>query len=386
MYNLDILPSGASPLFDAPEVYLKFQVEVERIMDGEEHKGYLVSFRPIKSFTQEWIKREYTWLIDKYGKDSFVQHEIDTHLREEEEKYPPFFPAIHHNELWEINFENREFIMLFDEGKEFINKHFFEMLLSPNITVFTEIIDKQKLIILVRKFLQQTKDYENNEQYEHIKDHLLELPAFQMLLTELWSTPSETLSPSARGAPYFSIEQVCPFTDVLKLSFDIIARQPNINEKDYRITFVPSTNVTKVTLILLRLQKNEAILSSIGTTEYEQLLWLLAILETIRDGLTKKKGKADWGWHPEQAFKKLHSSLTRAPEQGTVPTLETMRLRVRWILAQLLVDSKSRQEELLALLKSFLVKLGEQVSYVYEFFPKDLPPAREQAAHEKQKR
>ncbi len=378
IYNLDILPPGASPLADQPEPHLKFQVEVERIMNGEEHKGYLVSCRPVKSFTQEWVDREYIRLIATYGKEAFVQRELDTHLIEEEEKYPSFFPAFHHDELWKINFENRQFIALFDEGEEFLDKHYFEMLLSLHIIELMGGLDKQELVILVRRFLQQTKDYDNDEQYTHIKARLLDLPAFQTLLTGLWLTPSETPSQSVKEIPCFSIEVVCPFTNTLKLSFDIVARQPYANEADYRITFVPTTTTTKAALILLRLHKNGDVLSSIGTTEYEQLLWLLATLKTVREGLTKKKGKADWGWHPERAFKKLHSTLTAATEQGAVTTLETMKLQVTWTLAQLLLEDEHRQEGLLATLNSFVGRLGAQACYAHEFLLKALSHAREQ--------
>src|SRR5437762_13207786 len=199
---------------------------------------------------------------------------------------------------------------------------------------------------------------------------------------ELLQVPSEALSQSTKEAPCFGIEVVCPFTATLKLFFDIVARRPYVNEADYRITFVPTTNATKAALILLRLQKNEDVLSSIGTTEYDQLLWLLAILKTIREGLTKKKGKADWGWHPEQAFKKLHNTLVVADEQGVVTTPEAMKLHVTWTLAQLLFDGENRQEELLAILNNFVGRFGEQASYAYEVLPKDLPYAREQPIHE----
>jgi len=381
IYNLNILPSGILLSSDEPEVYLKFQIEVERIMKGEEYKGFLVSFHPVKSFTQEWVDREYTQLIATYGKEAFVQCEPDTHLMEEEEKYPSFFPAVHHDELWTINFENREFILLFDEGEEFLNKHYFEMLLSSHIIALMGGFDKQKLIIPVYQFLQQTQDCENNEQYADIKTRLLGLPAFQTLLTALWSTPSENRSQPAKGMPCFSIEVVCPYTDALQLSFDIVARQPYVNEADYRITFVPTTDVTKAVLILLRLQKNGDVLSSIGTTEYEQLSWLLAILKTVREGLTKQKGKADWGWHPEEAFKKLHSTLTVGTDQSAVSPPEAVKLHITWTLTQLFFDGESRQEELVAILNSFVGRLKEQAPYTYEFLPKGLPPVSENVIH-----
>jgi len=366
MYNLDILPPEASLLSDRSVLYLKFQLEVERIMKGEEHKGFLVSCHPIKSFTQEWVDREYNRLISTYGKEAFVQRVLDTHHREEEEKYPSFFPALHHDELWEINFENRAFIMLFDEGEEFLHKHYFELLLSPHITALMSKLDKQELVILVHQFLQQTKDYDNDEQYVHLKARLLELPAFQALLEELWSASSDPTFQLIKGVPCFSIEVRCPFTDVLKLSFDIVVRQPYPNEADYRITFIPTTNATKAVLILLRLQRNGNVLSSIGTTEYEQLSWLLIVLKTIREGFTKKKGQADWGWHPEHAFKKLYNTFK--VEDNLNP--ENIKLHVTWVLRQLLFDDESRQEGLLAILNSFVGRLGEQASFASQFLLK----------------
>lgn len=379
VYDLDILPPVISPVSDEPEMYLKFQIEVERIMKGEKYKGFLVSYHPVKSFTQDWVEREYTRLIATYGEEAFVQREPDTHLIEEKEKYPSFFPAVHHNAVWTINFENRAFILLFDNGEEFRNKHYFEMLLSPRIIALMGGFAKEKLLLPVRQFLHQTKDRENDPHYAAIKTRLLRLPAFQTLLTDLWQTSPEAHAQPAQGMPCFSIAVVCPYTDTVQLSFAIVARRPYANEADYRITFVPTTNVTKVVLILLRLQNDGDVLSLIGATEYEQLLWFLVVLKTVKEGLPKQKGQADWGWHPEGAFKKLHSTLTIETEQSAISPSEVVKLHITWTLTQLSIDRESSQEALVAILNGFVGKLKEQDPTTYQFLPQDLSPASENA-------
>ena len=371
MYNLNILPAGVVLDNDEPEVYLRFQLEVERMVDGEEHKGFIVSFRPIKSFTQEWVDREYARLVSAYGKEAFVQRELDTHLVEEEEKYPSFFPALHHDELWMITFENRAFTMLFDEDEEFRGRHYFEMLLSPHIMALVGGLGREELVVLVCRFLQQTKDCDSDEQYAHIKARLLGLSAFQTLLAELSSISSEVLSQSTKGASCFGVEVVCPFMDESKLSFDVVTRQPYVNEADYRITFVPTTDITKAVLILLRLQKSGGVLASIGITEYEQLLWLLVILKTVKEGLTKQKGKADWGWHSEEAFKELHNTLAGETERYAAETTEAVKLHIKWVIAQFTFEEKYRQAGLITVLTSFVGKLGEKASFAYKFLLKE---------------
>lgn len=380
MYHLDILPSDASPI-DEPAAYLKFQIEAERIMNEEEHEGYLVSYRPLKLFTQKRVDQEYTRLLDAFGKEDFVQRKPDTHSSEEEEKYPSFFPAVHHDTFWMINFENREFIQLFDQIGAFRGKHYLEMLLSPQIFALMGGFDAQKLLLPIRQFLQQTKIYDSNERYEKIKARLLDHPAFQTLLKELWLAPSELSPQPAEGKPCFSVEVICPFTDAFRLSFDVIARQPSESEADYRITFVPTTNAAKAALILLRLQNDEYVLSAIGTTAYEQALWLLTVLKTVQEGFTKKKGKADWGWHPDQTFKKLHSALTAVTEHGAGTLTETMKSQMTWAFTQLLLDDEKSQEAMLTMLNCFVESFGEQAAYVHEFLPKSLPHIKEQTFH-----
>jgi hypothetical protein len=255
--------------------------------------------------------------------------------------------------------------MLFDEDGYFHNKHYFEMLLSPRITALTEGFYQQNLVPLVRRFLQKTKDYYKSEQYMQVRKQLLEIPVFRSLLTEVFPIEPEDLSRCVKGMTCFSIKAMCPFTETLTLSFDITARQPYASEKDYRVSFVPTNNLTKVVLVLLRLQKEAVICSSIDKTEYGQLVWLLVILRTIREGLTKHKGLEDWGWHPKDAFKQLHSTLMVSEDALT--SVEDIKLDIKWDLAQLIFDCETNQEELLIRLVRFVSTFRGQAACAHRF-------------------
>jgi hypothetical protein len=90
-------------------------------------------------------------------------------------------------------------------------------------------------------------------------------------------------------------------------------------------------------------------------------VYLLAVLRTIQEGYSKKKGRADWGWHPEAFLKEISPEL-----QATLKTTEAIKRQLTWTLTELLVDDTQRPS-ILAILRTFV----EPLEYTHAFFFKN---------------
>ncbi len=391
-FYLSISPSEAGAAFDEPVAALEFHVEVERVDtdDRREHVGFLFTCQPLMPYTIHRIAGEYKRLIDIYGKEAFVQQEHDTHLLEEQERYPSFWPAFHLNKLFEIIFENSEFLKLYgveeSEGRVFLDRHLFEMLLDPATTNRMKGIHRQVLLALITQFISRTKDLALRkdaqgealyEQYTRIMSGLKDQPAF----AELWSSVSlsDVLTQHNGQLPSFHVESACPFASIM-LSFDVVIRELSEIYEDHRVTFIPSTNATKAALLLLRLRslklvhgastsstEDEADQEKRKAHEQKQLLVLYTALKAVRVGLTKKQG--DGNWKLEDEFRQLYADEAKLAAKGA-EAFTDIKAKSKEVLLQFLLDDPERQDAMIAI----LIEFTKPLSYAHTFLLHEVNP------------
>lgn len=386
-YILSIYPAELPP-FEEPRIHLQFKIRAEQVIKNGKRTGFLISYYPLMPYTIERTKREYQRLIDKFGAEKFIQSIPDTHVLEDNEKFPPFWPAFHFNIYGDITFMNTILLALYGEessSKLFQQVPWFDAILSSRTTALVHPpIGIERLRIPLQQFhrhlSQLARDPLHASHYIEVRDKLIMLLArlgIDSLTEELFNEQQTQIVEIEHTVPWFPIEMKCPLIDTFSLSFYLYARPLYHLEGDYRVGFVPQNTITRIALILLRMQRDEHFTQSIpqgGTStanrnlsrnelQRQQLLWLLSIIEVIQMGILKEKG--DHGWHPERIVMEQYSQLL---SEYTKP-LEILKLQFQWELSNLLLEDSLQSQNTLLMLRAFLTFHMERPAFLLHVLP-----------------
>jgi len=138
----------------------------------------------------------------------------------------------------------------------------------------------------------------------------------------------------------------------------------------YQLTLVPENYETEAALILLHLGPSAPTQDDASdATSFMQFLWLLAVMKTVKEGLTRKDGGGDTRWEPESAFGCIHNELAAKYSKLTEDAPAKLIGGFREIVEVLDGDGLVDKRVLLSMLHSFTatqVHLGRLHAFLAE--------------------
>src|SRR5260370_36653175 len=101
-------------------------------------------------------------------------------------------------------------------------------------------------------------------------------------------------------------------------------------ERYYHEPLVPEHYTTEAALILLHLFSPAPVMDDSDNPSFQQMLWGLAIMQTVRQGLLKKD-EDDRQWEPEAALERIYNELLEEYNQRSVNAVLEVIARQRVI-------------------------------------------------------
>src|SRR5258706_7839720 len=342
-YCLKILSSQSVVNLENQDEYLQFEVYVERIIENNEHLGYIVTYQPLKKLIK-LIEKEYQQLLDLYGKEEFVQYQgIDS--MDKVKKYPTFYPSFHQDYLWYLIEENHAHELL--AGKSYQGQHFFDLFLPGPIrdklgVSLANTAGRRAMkwfFILTAPY--QKQDPPRHAQYEMLMQRLLAIPEFREMFEEFWMTvkPFDLAEIPQEGVPSYAMEMDGLYS-ASPLSFDSVPHFLRKQLPEYYVTLVPRNDETKASLILLHLEDTIAIPED---TELAQLLWGLAVVKTLKEGITIELSEAEW--EPVDTFRRILNELKDVFHHPTETTLKDITLQMKRAVIELILQSADTSKQ-----------------------------------------
>ena len=208
--------------------------------------------------------------------------------------------------------------------------------------------------------------------------HLLQLQGFRYVL-ELSRKLNIHLCLPEHPEDWFYTCKVLlpwPFSPMIALHFRSIVRiiYDNVlvytDIRHYQQALVPENHETEAALILLHLFSTASALDEDGTdAAHMQFLWLLVVMQTVKEGLPREDEEGDPRWEPESAFGRIHNELAAKHSKLTEDVPEKLIARFREIVEALDGDGLVDKGVLLSMLHSFTatqVHLGLLLSFLAE--------------------
>ena len=325
--------------------FLEFQVTIYRL---EGDAGFLAMYTPTRETLPD-IEEQYGLIIEEYGDIPYVQ--LDN-LRQDTIKsnqlpsklgthYRAYYPSIIQDSLWYISAENEAHQLLV--GSSVVGAHFFELFFAPQLREWMGPIQETSAPRAIKYFDAFTvtylrEEHELHAEYEQTLKRLLQLQDFRNLLEVSRKLGIRLNIPDNTEAPFYTCRVILPWplSPQITLQFRSMAQIMYRNHlvhtdiRDYQVTLVPENYETEVALILLHLQ-------SVSRRYHEdnpdlmapfmQFLWLLIVIRTVKEGLTRRDEEGDLEWEPEAAFGRIRDKL--ALEYG-----ERARYEISWIIAE----------------------------------------------------
>lgn len=344
---------------------LEFEVSVERVEVERVQTGYLVTFQPLKS-SLDIIDEAHRRLVELYGREALVQDKDARVMRQME--YPSFYPTLFLDPLWNLTETNRALETLLD-GFPITQLHFFDLLLSGKLdddVVYPRQIDQPPKALSY--FLKRTAPYKKQgnslyHRYEQLLNRLLATPGFRGLVKELWQEASlESLADIPKeGAVIYRCQRRCPYSSLFSLSFGLILYALQHPKHAYQVTFRPidkTGDETRVALLLMELEPSIATAEAIGETPMAQLIWGLALIRTLQEGMTYGEGEDQW--EAEGVFRRIYQSILAEHQDANEDTLEKLAVQIRLETLQSTLEcSKPSREHILDMLLTFTAKAME---------------------------
>jgi hypothetical protein len=134
----------------------------------------------------------------------------------------------------------------------------------------------------------------------------------------------------------------------------------------YQITLVPENYETEAALILLHLVHENSVTEDISDRPLKQLLWGLAIMKTIVEGLVREG--TDIQWEPVSAFRRIRNELSTKFRKRTK---DTINYELRVVIESVDKEGILDKGELLTMLKYF-ANTKAYLSRLNKFFTKEL--------------
>ena len=328
---LRIVPPGLNGSTDFDSGLLEFQVTVYRF---ERNTGFLATYIPTPT-TLPAFEEMYSLLAGQYGDKVYMQsddmegdavqsNQLPTNF---EDAYRTYYPTIIHDPLWYITGENKAQRLLV--GVSVVGMHFFELFFAPQLRQWLGPLQETSAPRAIRYFDMFTVTYLRDEhelhaEYEQTMKYLLQLQDFRDLLEISRKLNIRLNLPDNSEAPFYTCRVILPwpFSSEIALQFRNMVRFIHRNLfvhtdiRDYQVTLVPENYETEMALILLLLASTAQALDEDDkgyTPSFMQFIWLLTVVKTVKDGLTRDSGEEDEDedrrWEPESAFGRIHEEL-----------------------------------------------------------------------------
>jgi hypothetical protein len=356
----------APPEANQSSELLKFLVTNYRL---EGDSGFLVTYTP-DSATLPTVEEQYSILMRDYGEQRYVvpddidqtQGEI-TSPKSFRSLARTYYPAIIQDPLWYITEDNKAQQLLV--GRSTAGAHFFEMLFDPQLQQWMGPIQETTGPRAVRYFETFTESYrqENHDlhnEYVKLLERLSHNPEFPRMLDLSRKLKPHLNLPENPGAPFYSCRVILPWS----LSFNIMLHFRSMaqllyegllvhtDEPRYQVTLVPEDSVTEVALMLLYLAFTAPKADDPADRPLKQLLWLLAILQTVQEALSGNDEQMSH-WEPDVAFARIYTDVNAAFSRYGGDVADQVIEEIRNAI-KLLEDEYMLKEELPTLLEGFL--------------------------------
>jgi hypothetical protein len=362
-YTLKIAPPGSQD----PGEYLEFQVTNFRV---EGNTGFLFVYSPLTQ-SQPVIEEQYGQLMDTYHENVYMSPEneaqdglVGNQPQVDMKNYErPYYPILLQDPLWYIIGENKAQQLLI--GQSAVGAHFFEMYFAPQLHEWMGPLHETSAPRAIRyfdiftsKFLHE--DHELHAAYVQLMQRLVQLPAFVDLLDIARKLNIHINLPADVDVAFYSCRVILPwpFSPRISMHFRSMVRFLHNGllvtpaERYYHETLVPENYTTEAALILLHLFSPAPLMDDSDNPSFQQILWGLAIMQTVRQGLLKKD-EDDRRWEPEAAFEHIYNELLEEYSQRSVDAVREVIARLRVIIETLDRQSLVDKETLLSMLQSF---------------------------------
>jgi hypothetical protein len=351
---------------------LEFQVTNYRI-EGE--AGILVVYSP-RSDSLPFFERHYSQLVEMYGDSIYTQPDNKGQEHEESDQHPvwigssrTYYPMIIHDSLFYISGENRAHQLLL--GMSVVSMHFFEIFLAPQLRDWMGPLHETSAPRAVKYFDMFTtrflrEDHDLHTEYQEMMRRLLQLPDFGKMLDTSRKLSTRITIPEHTEIPFYTCRVLLPwrFSPEVMLQFRSMVRLlypgwPNqLVKRHYEETLVPENYETEIALILSQLAATAPADAGVGDDEPEhsflkQLLWILAIMRTVQEGLTTLDEESEEAlhWEPETAFEHIYGELVATSSDTTS---DKLLARFNTIIGAIEGKGMIDRQTILALLRSFV--------------------------------
>ncbi|MHB8596444.1 MAG: hypothetical protein ACYDER_06495 [Ktedonobacteraceae bacterium] len=371
-YPLRILYPGQSDR-NSPIALLEFQVSNFRLGDDA---GFLVSCYPRAAYLPE-IEAQYNRLMTKYGADRYTCALPDDWENQHGETIAlpaglayatrVYYPTVIQDSLWYLIKENRAHQLI--TGGSMVGTHFFELFFAPQLKKWMEPIQETSAPRAVKYFDVFTTDFlrEDHEQHDafaQVMQKLLQIPGFFELLKISRKLPIRITIPEDDETTFYTCRVILPwaFSSDVTMQFRSMVRfihhglPGSIPGRNYRVVLVPENYETDAALLLLYLASTASILDETPSISLKQYLWLLTIMQTVREGITRNEEEGIQ-WDPEVAFDTIHDQLTRQYNAATAETTASIIAAFQAIIAELDNKGMVNRYQLLTMLQSLTAAL-----------------------------
>ena len=306
---------------------LEFQVTTYRL---EGDGGFLAMFTPTSSTLPD-IEEQYGLLIEEYGGNAYVQLDDLSQDSIENNQLPSkfgthfhaYYPALIQDPLWYISGDNKAHQLLV--GNSVVGAHFFELFFAPQLREWMGPIQETSAPRAIKYFDAFTvtfldEEHELHAQYEQTMKRLMQLQEFKNLLGVSRRLNIRLYIPDNTESPFYTCRVILPWplSPQIALQFRSMVQIMHRNRlvhtdiRDYQVTLVPENYETEAALILLHLQSFSQKYHEDNPgfmTSFMQFLWLLIVIRTVKEGITRGDEEGDTKWEPESAFGRIRDTL-----------------------------------------------------------------------------
>ncbi|MBV9229668.1 MAG: hypothetical protein JOZ18_10180 [Chloroflexi bacterium] len=307
-------------------------------LEGE--AGFLALTSPTTA-TLPVIEKQYSRLVTRYGEEAYIisdrQEELpksNSFLSSLPDYYRAYYPTMVRDPLWYIVEENKAQQLLF--GGSAIGKHFFELYFAHQLRPWLGPLQETSAPRAMRYFETltspfQREDHELHTAYTQALQRLSQFPDYRKLMELSWKSTIHLNLPENKETAFCAYRVFLPWTlaPEVTLQFRSIVHflykglLISTDQPYYQEMLIPENYETEVALLLSYLSPDpEEHISTLS----KQMLWGLALLKTLQEGLANLEG-GDAYWDPETAFRRIHHNVesklhTQGADMGDAITIE----------------------------------------------------------------
>jgi hypothetical protein len=331
-YPLALTVPGGAELLD-------LRITTYRLEGGD---GLLALTTPAAG-TLPVMEAQYAQLIMQYGQEGYVISERQdgppgnfSFLSALSGFYRSYYPTFVQDPLWYIVEENRAQQMLF--GAPAVGMHFFELFFAPQLRPWLGPIQETSAPRAMKYFETFTEplkqeDHELHAAYLQVLQRLAQLPEYRKLVEMTWRARIHIDLPENEEMPFYTCRVFLPWAlaPEVTLQFHSMVRYLykglliGSDQRYFQVILVPENYETEAALMLLHLYSGE---QEELHPVYRQMLWGLAVLRTIREGL-ERLDEGQSHWDPESAFARIYRDVENEVQVEGDEGIETITPALR---------------------------------------------------------